>query len=1182
MKSGGPWNLRGLRPEARAAARDAARRSGMSVGEWLNTVIQPLDEEGNEAWWTTDFDREPEDGWWSSSRHGESVRDRDVSWHGRRDREADDRWRQSSSDDDGEPIRRRDAGRYRPDREPRAQRRRSFHYDEPERGRRRDVRSHPGDRSENDEGAARREGRPYRDERRHWGGPYRAEPERANRPRREQHEDEAAARGQADHGGNASIDQAVAEIEARQRALDGEVHREAAFVEPPQPPSSPRPTESSPVREAGSPMEGVGAPAVDLSGLEEQLRQITARIEALRPASELEAAINGLRTDLAEISRSFTEALPQRALESLEIEVKALADRIDHSRQSGVDAAALAGIERGLAEVREALRALTPAENLIGLDETVNALAKKVDAIVAKDDPTALRQLEAAIGALRGIVSHVASNDTLTKVAEDVRSLAAKVDGLAASAVNLPTLSGLESRIDKLAAALTASTEAGHAVPRELERLLSGLIEKLEWVQLTHTDRTALTHLEDRIASLVKRLDASDARLGLLEGVERGLADLLVYIEQLRAAGGAGDGGAQGQSAVSTIEHEVAEIKQTERRTQDSLEDMQGTVEHVVDRLAMIESDMRGDNARVAPAIVPPAPAYPPDEAYPLDQAYPPAEACQPVEQHRPAEVPMSEPSIIADSTPRPSESAPAAPPPVTRAPIDPNLPPNHPLEPGSAAGRPRPPSAADRIAASEAVIGSKPPVIPDPGGGKSDFIAAARRAARAAAAAAPHDKSGGKAGARGPAQSKTLTERIHTIVVAAAVVGIVVGGFHIMSRLFEDGGSGAAPPAQTEPRASSTKPLQGQTAPPTRSEPLQEQTESPHVRMEPPPSLAPAAEALEANPTNPPTSWAPLPSADSAETPEAPPHATSGPTPDADPGQQSLLNNPAAPYTPTNNTLPAGDKARDHGAATEPVAGPPTDITGSLPNASAPHISAPAAGDKLPIAIGGPALRAAALAGDASAAYEVAVRFAEGRVVPANNQEAAHWFEIAAKKGLAPAQFRLGALYEKGLGVKKDLAAARDLYRAAADKGHGKAMHNLAVLYAEGIDGKADYRTAAQWFRKAADRGITDSQFNLAVLYARGVGVEQNFAESYKWFLLAAKEGDQDAAQKGDEVASHLDEQTLAAARLAAQKWTPLPQPADAITVKGAWDAPGRGTSAIKAKSRSARASAPDAAKVN
>ena len=167
---------------------------------------------------------------------------------------------------------------------------------------------------------------------------------------------------------------------------------------------------------------------------------------------------------------------------------------------------------------------------------------------------------------------------------------------------------------------------------------------------------------------------------------------------------------------------------------------------------------------------------------------------------------------------------------------------------------------------------------------------------------------------------------------------------------------------------------------------------------------------------------------------------------------------------------------------------------------------------------------------------------------------------------------------------MKKNLAAARDLYRAAADKGHGKAMHNLAVLYAEGVDGAADYRTAAQWFRKAADHGIVDSQYNLAILYARGVGVEQNFAEAYKWFSLAANDGDNDAAKKRDEIASHLDQQSLAAARSAAQTWTPQPQPADAITVKApaAWDLPANGTSGVKPKARTAKAAATDAAKVN
>jgi len=866
-------------------------------------------------------------------------------------------------------------------------------------------------------------------------------------------------------------------------------------------------------------------------------------------------AIDALRNDLAEIGHTLTEALPRRALESLEIEVKALAQRIDHTRHSGVDGSALAGVERGLADVREALQRLTPAENLVGFEQAVRALATRVDAIVAREDPATLQQLETAIGGLRGIVSHVASNDTLTKVAEDVRALSAKVDGLANSSASVPALAALENRIDTLAGAINASTEAGHAVPRELEKLLSGLIEKLEWVQLTQTDHTALAHLEDRIASLVKRLDVSDARLGLLEGVERGLADLLVYIEQLRnGAAPAAPVVAPAPVAVGAIEQEVAEIKQTERRTQDSLEDVQGTVEHVVDRLAMIESDMRADKEKPAateplvepePELLAAAPLIPPA---PLEH---PADEVEAMIADAAADAEAITPPLQPDATPRPAR--PPQRPTKPRTPIDPSLPPDHPLEPGSAAGRSRGgPSAAERIAASEAAVGSKPPVIADPGGGKPDFIGAARRAAKAAALSASEDRANAKAGVATTVPAKKLTERLRTIAVAVAVVVIIAGGFHIVTRLFEDGGSNPPPPAPAALPRVLTEPPRLQPNP--KPLPL----EPPQVQTEP---LPPAATAPEGSPAPAIIQGEPV---DAVQNPSAPaPGVPPAPAISENPGPQSSLN-------PPDGESPSVTLAQ------------PTDITGSLPKTSAKHppiAPAPMGTDRLPSAIGEPALRDAALAGDPYAAYEVAVRFVEGHVVPINNQEAARWFDIAAKKGLAPAEFRLGTLYEKGLGVKKDLAMARDLYRASADQGHGKAMHNLAVLYAEGVDGKPDYRAAAQWFRKAADRGVADSQFNLAVLYARGVGVEQSFAESYKWFFLAARDGDQDAAQKRDEVAAHLDARTLEAARIAAEKWTPLPQPAEAITVKGAWDAP---AAPARPKGKSAKTPAVDAAKVN
>ncbi|MFZ3351638.1 MAG: hypothetical protein WA268_12295 [Xanthobacteraceae bacterium] len=929
-------------------------------------------------------------------------------------------------------------------------------------------------------------------------------------------------------------------------------------------------------REASAPSDklmaaaaAVSAPTVDFSSLEQQLRQITARIEALQPSGDIEKAIGAIRSDLTDISRQLNEALPRRAVESLEIEIKALGERIDHSRQSGVDPNALAGLERGLTEIRETLRVLMPAENLVGFEDAVKALSQKVDMILAKDDPSALQQLEAAIGGLRGVVSHVASNDALARLAEEVRTLAGQVDVIANTAATghavsaleqrIDTLaaaltsssgaghdvsgleqridslaatltassgagrdvsaleqridslaatltasvggghdvSALEQRIDSLAAALTASSEAGQAVPRDLEKLLTGLIEKLDWVQLTHTDHAALAHLEDRIAALVQRFDTSDARLGHLEAIERGLADLLVHLNEMRS--NSSTAGALGAAPSPGIDRDVAEIKANDRRTRDSLETVQETVEHVVGRLACIESGLRSDAPSAVvpvsvPAVAPPQSAALRDVALPL----------------------APEP---------PSESEAAAELSAGRMPLDPTLPPDHPLEPGSAPGRARNLSPAERIAASEAVVSAvKPPVIAD--SGRPDFIAAARRAAQAAAAERPGQKPASAAGAPAAAQPKKNSQRLHKLIVAGATVLILLGGVRVVTKFFENGGVTVVP--QTQPSG-----VPEQAAPRAA-----------------PPAVTPEELPRPAEPSLP-----------------VPPRSLSAPavmppaTKEVVPQRQSMQ--PQNAGTPLASAAAPSVGGR-HAAAAMPSWASP-EITGALPlPETAPQMTpagsraAPIADDKLPATIGDPALRAAAMAGDPAAAYEVATRFAEGRGVLQNGAAAAHWLERAAQGGLAPAQFRLGGLYEKGAGVKKDLARARELYEAAADKGNGKAMHNLAVIYAEGVNGPPDYNKAAEWFRKAASHGVRDSQYNLGILYARGIGVQKNDAEAYKWFALAADQGDKEAGIKRDEIASHLDPQTLAAARNAVKSFTPEPQPDDAVNVKtaAAWNA--------------------------
>ncbi len=1099
MKSGGPWNLRGLRPETREAARDAARRSGMSVGEWLNNVIRQDDDDYAEPMRSADYD-DDEDNW------------------------RDDIRRESRHDDRREHRRR---PRY-------------DNHEPPPRHLRREVeieREAALAREEFGEVHARLDRLTQQLERmaqtdapRLTGAPA----QRARgyqQPPRPRHGHRAPS-----HKPLVSVDNAVAEIAERQRQLYGDdaVAPIAPIAAPAEPAATPPPPLPSGVQH-------MSEPAVDISNLEEQLRYITTRIESLRPSGDLEKVIKSFRRDLTEIREQITEALPRRAVESLEIEVQALAKRLDHSREAGVDLGLLAGLESGLKEVRDALRNLTPAEKLVGFDDAVKALSQKVDLIIAKEDPAALQQLETAIGALRGIVSHVASNDTLTKVAEDVRLLAAKVDGVANSAASGQAVSALESRIDTLANALSASSEAGHAVPRELEKLLSGLIEKLEWVQLTHTDHAALGALEDRIAQLIKRLDASDSRLGNLEAVERGIADLLVHIDQIRGGGSAPAAGAI-RKPVDAIERDVAEIKRSERRTQDSLEAVHGAVEHVVDRLAMIESGLH-DGASKAEASSETQPAPEPEPPRAAKLAAVPEPTPEPVSAIVSAILPAAEPATSAPANAEIAGRRGSAP----RQPIDPNLPPDHPLEPGSAGGPRAFTSAAERIAASEAVVDfAKSPVISEQGA-KPNFIAAARRAAQAAAAAPPERHARGERATIQVAQSEKPS-RLRKLLVAGAAVLIAGVFLHVALRMFQD----RATP-NNSPAAPPSAPTQQMAPPKVLPEADSSKTEPQSGPLILPVPGAPAQTAPATVPSGPPAS---APGASSNPTPAEPPR-TMPSAPAASPPmtqRQSSLPNWADITGSLPRRVPPPPQVQPAQVQPAQIQPPASIASGQVPAASAPAMVV----EKLPATIGGPKLRAAAIAGDAAAEFEVATRFAEGHGVPASDGEAVRWLELAAKQELAPAQFRLGGFYEKGIAVKKDLAVARDLYAAAAAKGNGKAMHNLAVLYAEGINGPADYRTAAQWFRKAADRGVTDSQYNLAILYARGIGVEQNYAESYKWFALAASKGDSDAAKKRDEVASHLDAQALAAAKLAVAKWSAEPQPENAINVKappGGWD---------------------------
>jgi localization factor PodJL len=1004
MKFGVPWSVKGIRPEARETAQEAARRSGMSLGEWLNAVIlQQAEQDG--------IDPHAHGG---GDPYGGGI----ATVHQR----LDDLSRRIGQ------ITRSGPAAYAPPRRAASEA---------------DRMNEAISRLDQFADASR--------------PPAPVMPPVQMPP---------------------SLDRAVAEIAARQRALNGEPAAARALA------PAPRPM-APPAAAAAPAAPRALLPAQDISGLEDRLRQITDQIETLRKPG-VEEAINALRTELIEIGNALNEAMPRREIETIEKQIAGLTQRIAEGRQAGVDQGALAGIERGLAEVRDALRALTPAENLVGFNEAVAGLAHKIDMIVAQKDPATLQQLDSAITTLRGMVAHIASNDTVTQLAAEVQALGDKVEQVARAANGGAALDHLEQRINAIADALAERADAGGTVPPQLGALVQSMSDKIEQIQSSRGDNVAIGHLEDRIVKLVEKLDASESRLGQLEAIERGLSDLLVHIETSKQ--GSGLRADQGP-AVDELKHDIA-------RTQDALDSVHGTLALVVDRLASIEHDIRGSGRADAP--MPPAGKLA-------------VRAVSAAPEHLPPATPLQMPAASA-AAPAPPQAAPQPPQAAPRRraanaqPINPDLPPDQPLEPGSGPP-PLRANATARIAASEAALGGVAAAAASPGG-KSSFIAAARRAAQAALQHAPGARAKPASPAApapsvrialeeiddapAPSLGAKLKKRVKSLFIAASIIGLVVGGVQIVGHMLDLGG-GFRNKTATTGKADSKKPATVAGAP------------NPHQ---------PARKTAAAAP-------------------------------------------PAAPAAPAAQSFNVDRSVKDgYSLLNPPVLNVPAagDVTGSIPARG--KGAAPSA--DLPIAIGGPKLRTAAAGGDAGAAYEVALRFAEGRGVPVNLPEAAHWFERAAAKGLVPAQFRYASMLEKGQGVKKDLGAARSLYLAAAAKGNAKAMHNLAVLYAEGIEGKPDYATAVKWFRQAAEHGIADSQYNLGVLAARGLGTEKSFAESYKWFALAAARGDAESAKKRDDVASRLDAKALAAAQQAVKSFVAEPQPEQATAVpkpRGGWD---------------------------
>ncbi|TGE01463.1 SEL1-like repeat protein [Methylobacterium nonmethylotrophicum] len=927
----------------------------------------------------------------------------------------------------------------------------------------------------------------------------------------------------ARHAGS-SLAAAVAEIRQRQQQLeDGEDREQDALVDglrrelarvmegPEAAVDALSPAIAGLQAETIRLRESIGSLATsgDLVTLEQAVRTLADEVQRARDPADLVAVagpIDLMRVQVGRLAEDVATNVHARVAQDVERLARQVDGALGTDRAGLADRDAVTKLFRELDEIRGQIAALAEPARVQNLARSVDALTETVTRLGAgmyDNSPAVMDELRPLLEEIRqGVRAPSAEAPALV---QGIADLDRKLDDLRAERRERPDASGailgridaLSAKVDQVAAVSTVGDvmerleQIGEALRQpalpgadlaSIHGMLRNLADKLDRVG-QGANGEALDGLERQVLALASRIDTRGSDPALA-GLERTMGDLLAQVALLRdeapiqaaaerAARSVADSfGAERRSAASTeglggLQAVLADMRAhqaaADKRLQATMEGVHSALEQLVARLGRLDEARPSED-------VPPALAAPRRAARSLRETL--------RESTTPPERPTRRPEAPRAAPPSPADEM---------------------IEPGAV--RPR------GIQAEAAPA----PEVPA-GDIKASFIAAARRAAQAAAAeAAGAGQATPAADPRGDARG-SLVERLRAgierrrrpLLLGLAAIVLALGTLQALH------GSG--------PRTGVPVISQEATAP---VEPVTTQAVA----------ALPAPRAL-------PPAGAPAPATPDVKAAAAKPDpaAQKGFEPGIPKGTEAGIQKGFEPGTPKG--AETGERSLDAGkpvVASRPAPPRVTDMA-SLSN----ELSG--------IPSGAGSLRQAALEGDGAAVYELASRTVDGRGLPRDAALAAKLFDRLAGAGYAPAQYRLGSQYEKGLGLVRDQDKARLWYGRAAMQGHVRAMHNLAVMLAESgaVGGKPDYASAANWFRKAAEYGVRDSQYNLAVLLARGLGVTQDLNQAYGWFAAAAAQGDEDAGRKRDEVAGKLAPKDLAAARAAAEAWKPkTPDPA-------------------------------------
>ncbi|UDL95933.1 hypothetical protein LGH83_06990 [Lichenihabitans sp. PAMC28606] len=689
-------------------------------------------------------------------------------------------------------------------------------------------------------------------------------------------------------------------------------------------------------------------------------------------------------------------------------------------------------------------------------------------------------------------LSSSTEGSTLDLIERRLEALAAKIDMAIAGQVKPSVIETLSMRLDHVQGSLDDRLLSRTAMPPldqpAMEQMIEGLIGRIETLRQPLPDVAALEgmlqqlaqklddarepqadaqvfgDLQAQVGKLAERIDKSDAGLTAIVSVERSLGELFSQLEETReaainAAEGAartaardtlraamldsalpfGKGHASAEAAVEQVSQELSDFRAT-RETSDQrlhamLATLNETLEKVVDRLAL-------------PVVAETS----------VSAASQVGKAGQGATTDDASRVP---PPGVRQGAERPSAALAA---------LDADVP----IEPGSV-GSPRMPSRPAEVSTDAA---RAPDVKADP----SQFIAAARRAALAAAQdtaarAATAATRRGDHQAQRLGSSTSLMDRVkdfsakHRRPMLLSLAGLVLllGAIQVarLSAVPADGVStvGSATAANVADQQPSSTGAIPAVQPAVKREALAGAAGDAAVRG-PAATVAPVPPAPAVTDQSKTAVDAPVKSLPTLAM-GRPPLSGPQPSPTAS-GLRDLASsgNAAAQFELGLRLADGRGLPRDPKQAAE-------------------------------------WLEKAATQGLAPAAYRLGSLYEKGLGVPRDPAISSRWYQQAAEQGNIRAMHNLAVMSAEGAGGKPDYPKAATWFGKASQMGVRDSQFNLAILYARGLGIEQSLAQSYTWFAIAAAQGDDDAARKrddvAAKLDAKTLAAAKAAAESFR-----------------------------------------------------------------------------------